>query len=526
MQPQLVNHGIRFSFILCLFMSFGYYPLVGQPENRPNVVIILADDMGYGDVSALNPDARTRTPHIDGLVNQGLSFTDAHASASVCTPSRYGILAGQYAWRREGTGVVNGFEGPVMDTARQTLGDVFKKAGYATACIGKWHLGLDWQTRDGLTAVQDPSSGLSNVNYSLPVRTGPADYGFDFSYIHPASLDMAPYLFLKDHLAVDSHMILTDKVYRPVKDSTVPAWDKKHTRPGDVYWSKGVWWRRGEIAESFRIINCLPVIAAESQGYIRSYKFVRGATQNDDVQPFFLYIPLTAPHTPWMVSENFKGKTPIGDYGDFVLQVDDIVGQVVATLKQVGEWDNTILIFSSDNGAYWPAEEIELQKHNSNAGRRGQKGDVWDGGHRIPLVISWPEQIKKPVQYDGLTSLTDFYATFKELLGQSAEANEGEDSESFLPLLTGRSLEDHRHSMIHQSSRGMFAIREGDWKYIEGLGSGGFTAPASQNPEPDGPAGQLYRLSTDPQESENLYLREKSMVQQMKQKLEDEIKRR
>lgn len=510
-----------FSF---LFLVLTFYicstRLTAQTSDPPNVVIILADDMGYGDVSALNPQARTRTPHIDQLVAQGLSFTDAHASASVCTPSRYGLLTGRYAWRREGTGVVNGFQGSVMDTSRQTLGDVFGHAGYATACVGKWHLGVGWQTRDGQPAAQNPETGRSNVDFSLPITVGPRDFGFEYSFIHPASLDMPPYLFLENHLATEHNMLLTDQVYRPHRENTEFAWDKKHTKPGDVYWAKGVWWRRGEIAESFRIINCLPQISSKSQSFIRRHKFMRGGTADDHVQPFFLYVPLTGPHTPWMVSPEFQNQTPIGDYGDFVLQVDDVVGQVVATLKQIGEWENTILIFSSDNGAYWPEEEIELQKHDAHAGRRGQKGDVWEGGHRIPLVISWPSRIEQRMEYNGLTSLTDFFATFRELLGQPDRPEEGEDSQSFLSVLVEGDTEGHRTSMVHQSSRGMYAIREGDWKYIDGLGSGGFTAPAILAPADEGPQGQLYRMSTDPMEMDNLYLSESRVVLQMKKALE------
>ncbi len=493
--------------------------LSGQINDRPNVVIILADDMGYGDVSALNPDARTRTPHIDQLIAQGISFTDAHASASVCTPSRYGLLTGRYAWRKEGTGVVNGFQGSVMDTSRQTLGDVFSQAGYSTACVGKWHLGVGWQTDDGQPAAQNPETGRSNVDYTRPLSTGPGNFGFSYSYIHPASLDMPPYLFLENHLAVEPEMVLTDIVYRSERENTEYAWDKKHTKAGDVYWSKGVWWRRGEISESFRIMNCLPEISEQAQAFVRRHRFMRAATDGR-TQPFFLYMPLTAPHTPWMVSTEFQGQTSLGDYGDFVLQVDDVVGQMVALLKQNGEWENTILIFSSDNGAYWPEEEIALQHHQANGHRRGQKGDVWEGGHRIPLVISWPEKIKNAVEYNGLTSLTDLFATFKDLLGQPVGTGEGEDSQSFLSVLLDGTTESHRTSMVHQSSRGMFAIREGDWKYIDGLGSGGFTAPAILEPGDGDPQGQLYHMSTDPLELENLYLSESGRVVQMKKALE------
>lgn len=228
---------LAFHFIFLQF-SFGQQAM----KNLPNVVIIFADDMGYGDVSALNPEAKTKTPNIDRLVTHGITFSDAHASASVCTPSRYGLLTGRYAWRSEESGVINGFGGPVIDRNRPTLGNVFQSAGYTTACVGKWHLGLEWKTRDGLYPAQDKESGWSNVDYSLPVLRGPNDYGFDYSYILPASLDMPPYVFLENHLAVDSQMILTSDIYKEEMENTEYAWDKKHTKPGDVYWRKGAWW--------------------------------------------------------------------------------------------------------------------------------------------------------------------------------------------------------------------------------------------------------------------------------------------
>lgn len=499
--------------------------LTGQATDRPNVIFIFADDMGYGDVSALNPEAKTFTPHIDRLISQGITFTDAHASASVCTPSRYGLLTGKYAWRKEGTGVISGYGGPVIDPERSTLADVFRAAGYATVCIGKWHLGVDWPLKDSRPLVSTDESGRSNVDFSQPVLVGPYDYGFDYSFILPASLDMPPYVFLENGLPTEPQMILTSDVYDERQNDTKDAWDKKHTQPGDVYWRKGVWWRKGEMAGSFRMIRCLPEIVTRGAGYVSRHKFVRGVTSEDSTSPFFLYLPLTGPHTPWITSPDFQGKSSVGDYGDFILQVDDAVGQVVDKLKKAGEWENTIVIFSSDNGAYWPQEEIELQNHDSNQGRRGQKGDIWDGGHRIPLVISWPDKIKRSITYDGLTSLTDFYATFKAFLDQGMEPGEGEDSQSFLPLLQGKELKSHRTSMIHHSSRGVFAIRDGDWKYINGLGSGGFTKPAKVEPQRGDPPGQLYNIAKDPSESENLYSENKERVEEMKKSLRNEIKK-
>jgi arylsulfatase A-like enzyme len=238
------------------------------------------------------------------------------------------------------------------------------------------------------------------------------------------------------------------------------------------------------------------------------------ATVNPE-KPFFLYLPLTGPHTPWMPSEQFKGKSSAGVYGDFIFDIDDVVKQIQQALARNGISDNTMLIFSSDNGAYWPEEEIELHGHDSNMGRKGQKGDVWDGGHRIPLVISWPEKIKQPATYKHLISLTDFFATFCDLTGQKTDENQGEDSFSFWHVLNGDSEKAIRESMVHHSSNGFYGIRMGDWKYIDGLGSGGFSHPSKLNPEKNGPKGQLYNINEDAPESQNLYFQYPGKVNEL-----------
>lgn len=489
-----------------------------QEAPRPNVVIIFADDMGYGDISGLNPDARTQTRNIDHLIDNGISFSEAHASASVCTPSRYGLLTGRYAFREEAArSGINGFGAPVIETGRPTLGNIFRASGYTTACIGKWHLGVGWQTSDGAAAEYTQKTGKTNVDYSRPILSGPNDFGFDYSFIHTASLDMPPYLFIENHKVVDDDMILTSSVYPSELETTEYSWDKMHTREGDVYWRKGVWWRKGEMSESFRIETCLPEIMNKGTEYIRSKKGRKPA------QPFFLYLPLTGPHTPWIPGKKFQGRSSIGDYGDFILNVDHVVGEVIAALKDIGELDNTIIVFSSDNGAYWPEEEAALQKHDPHAGRRGQKGDIWDGGHRMPLVVHWPDGIKKAFEYDGLTSLTDLYATFSDLLEYEMNTDEGEDSYSFFPVLKDSKTDHHRTTMIHHSSGGVFAYRKGKWKFIDGLGSGGFTAPSSIEPGEDGIRGQLYDLSEDSGESHNEYAQNPDLVNNMRKEMKQQI---
>jgi len=500
----------RLIYIFLTFITATLSISLANALEKPNIVFIFADDMGYGDVSGLNPFARTKTPAIDKLVGNGITFTEAHASASVCTPSRYGLLTGRYAFRsKDAANGIGGFTNTVIEPERETLASVLKKAGYTTACIGKWHLGVGWQTKDGKEPRLDEKTGYSNVDYGKKITGGPNDFGFDYSFIHPASLDIPPYLFLRNHQAVDADMILTTDYYPNRQENTVFAWDKKHSNEQAVYWEKGVWWRQGEMSRSFRVEDCHTEIVKEGVAFID-----KKATENRE-KPFFLYLPLTGPHTPWMPSEQFKGKSSAGVYGDFIFDIDNAVAQIKNALIRNGIDENTMLIFSSDNGAYWPHEEIELFAHDSNQGRKGQKGDVWDGGHRVPLVISWPAKFKQPVTYKHLISLTDFFATFCELTGQKPKANQGEDSFSFLHVLNGDTEKVIRESMVHNSSAGFYGISMGDWKFIDGLGSGGFSSPMKLIPDEKGPKGQLYNIKEDALESQNLYFQHPEKVNEL-----------
>jgi arylsulfatase A len=486
-----------------------------ERQSNPNIIIILADDMGYGDVSALNPECRIQTPAIDRMVNEGISFTNAHASASVCTPSRYGLLTGRYAFRSEKAAFgISGFSAPVIEHGRETLATILKDVGYYTGIVGKWHLGLGWKTKGNEESVQfDAQSGYSNVDYGQPVDSGPNNYGFDYSFIHPASLDIPPYVFLRDHQVIDSEIILTTDFYPTRLENTTYAWDKKHSNEEAVYWEKGVWWRQGEMSSSFRIEACHDEIVREGLA------FIDDRVNQDSDQPFFLYMPLTGPHTPWVPTDEFKGKSPIGLYGDFVMNIDDVVAQVQQSLEKNGILENTLLVFSSDNGAYWPQEEIELHGHDSNWGRRGQKGDVWEGGHRVPLVISWPEKIKQKAGFTPLVSLMDFFATFNDLSGQGNSPERSEDSHSFYHVLEGNSSSPVRENMVHHSSGDMYSLRDENWKLIENLGSGGFTAPGRVEPTAEGPLGQLYRIDQDSTESTNLYSENPEKVTSMTMEL-------
>jgi len=487
-------------------------------QELPNIIIIFADDMGYGDVSFFNPGSKVQTPNIDYLAENGLAFTNAHANGSICTPSRYGLLTGRYAFRNQAAaGGLSGFDQVVFEPGRETLASLLGKSGYTTAGIGKWHLGVDWATKDGASEVIfNHETGYSNVDYSSPLKSGPNDFGFDYSFIHVASTDMPPYMFVRDHQVVDPEIVLTNDIYPSRLDNTVYDWDLRQLTEDDVYWRRGVWWRRGEISKSFRLEECQSLILQEGISFIEEQS-------RDNTSPFFLYLPLTGPHTPWLPIEQFQGETSIGEYGDFLLEIDHIVLQITNTLKQLNVFENTILIFATDNGAAWPQQEIDRTGHVANAGSRGSKGDIWDGGHHVPMAITWPATIKEPAVYDHLVSLTDFFATFADLTGQQMDEDSGEDSFSFLHALYGNMDKPTRDHMVHHSSRRMFAIRKNGWKYIDGLGSGGFTYPAIIQPEPGGPQGQLYHLKSDPLESENLYLQNLPLVEQLKHELQTRI---
>lgn len=439
---------------------------------KPNVVVILADDLGYGDIGAYNRDSKIPTPNLDRLAAEGLRFTDAHSPSAVCTPTRYGLLTGRYAWRtRLKSWVLNGYSRSLIDPGTPTIASRLQAAGYRTAVVGKWHLGL------GTTQPAD---------YSSRFDQGPHTVGFDESYVIPASLDMPPYGYVVDGLMQEL----------PTAET-----------PGDTQRRNGGggFWRKGAMSPSFDFYRVLPNITEQAINFIER--------QSED--PFFLYVPLPAPHTPWMPIERFRGKSGAGWYGDFVVQVDDTVGQVVQALRSAGKLDNTLLIFTSDNGAHWLPRDISQFGHRANAQWRGQKADIHEAGHRIPFIMRWPGRVAAGEEFDGLVGLNDLYATIAEVVGLQLSDEEAPDSRSFLRAAMGETGARIRRHLVHHSADGMFALRVGQWKYIEGLGSGGFTQPARIEPTPGGPQGQLYDLAADPGETKNLWMERPNLRQDM-----------
>ncbi|MDP7062256.1 MAG: arylsulfatase [Planctomycetota bacterium] len=449
------------------------------PAKRPNILLVLADDLGIGDPGCYNPLSYIATPAIDGLAAEGMRLTDMHTPSAVCTPTRYGLLTGRYAWRTSlKSGVLWGNSPALIEPGRDTIPFMLRRAGYHTACIGKWHLGL---------GDQDP------VDYSQPLRPGPLDIGFDRFFGIPASLDIPPYLYIEGNRAV-----------QPLSKRIEASRLARH--------GGGGFWRKGEIAEDFEHDEVLDRILRESQTFLRDHV----ATRGDD--PFFLYVPLTAPHTPWLPKEEFRGTSRAGVYGDFVAQVDDSFGRLLATLEELELSEDTLVIFTSDNGAHWKKSDIERHTHLANGPWRGQKADIHEGGHRVPFVLRWPGMVPPGSSRDELLVLTDLYATFAAICGASPLQGAGEDSINALAVLRDEQLKQPpRDTAIHHSLNGLFAIRHGNWKYIEGVGSGGFTQ--IKNPE-DGPGGQLYDLAKDPAEQHNLWADEAERVAQMQELLE------
>ena len=453
-------------------------------RSDPNIVIILADDMGMGDIGAYSASSKVPTPSLDTLAAAGMRFSDAHSPSAVCTPTRYGLLTGRYSWRTSlKKGVLKGYSPLLIDTDRSTIATMLREQGYVTAAIGKWHLGL------GSEEVTD---------YSKPLSPGPNDVGFDYFFGIPASLDMAPYTYVED-----------DRVFTSFDGDEVDA-SKKRRLGG------GGFWRAGPVAHGFVHEEVLPRITERSEAYIRD-QVNSGADK-----PFFLYIPLSAPHTPWMPTPEFIGKSGAGYYGDFAAQVDHSVGRIMKTLRETGVADNTIVVFTSDNGAHWTLEDIDEWEHRANMRYRGQKADIHEGGHRVPLIVSWPGQVPANTESGHLTTLTDLYATLAAAVGAEPGMEDGVDSESILPTLLGNDQDQvSRGPVVHHSVRGMFAIRDGDWKLVEGLGSGGFTQPAIIEQVEGGPAGQLYNLKVDPFEENDLYKERPDIVERLTRTLNE-----
>ena len=469
-------------------------------QNRPNIVIILADDLGYGDLEVYNSESQIPTPHLNRLAQDGMRFTDAHSPSSVCTPTRYGLLTGRYAWRTAlKKEVLWAWDKPLIDPDRLTIPKMLKTHGYTSAIIGKWHLGWRWPAKNKGGFVNDSlrfgnhsdswrSDIWEDIDFSKPLGGGPLEAGFDY-YFGDDVPNFPPYVFFENNQLLQ------------IPESTKP--DSMFGTPGPM-------------VQGWRLDQVMPSITGKAVEFIHQ--------QSASETPFFLYFSLTAPHTPIAPSTDFVGTSEAGLYGDFVHQVDASVGRIVTALRETGMYTNTLLIFTSDNGS--PQRDgtnmngqiasVKQYGHDPSRPWRGMKADIWEGGHRVPFIATWPEKIEAGSRSDHLVSLTDIGSSIATLLDIPVEHGSLEDSYDISPLLLGAEFNSPmRASIVHHAYDGTFAIRQGDWKLILGKDSGGFSRNLPEESKPVETEGQLYNLSKDAAEQVNEYASRPDKVEQL-----------
>jgi len=484
--------------LICVFCASGVpAPATEGEPARPNMVVIYADDLGYGDVQCYNPDrGKIPTPNIDRLAREGMRFTDAHSSSGVCSPSRYTLLTGRYHWRtRLQSGIVGKWGKPLIAPDRLTLAGLMKQNGYRTAAVGKWHLGWDWpigaRDRPFLFPKAKPDATASDRHraawqrvFSQAIRGGPTSRGFDH-YFGTDVPNWPPFCFIEDDRTVG------------VPSEFLPARLLRRNQASV----------QGPALEDWTLEPILPALGD------RAVRFISESTR--DAQPYFLYMPLTSPHTPLAVNRRWQGKSGLNTYADFVMETDAVVGRVLEAIDRSGAARRTLVLFTSDNGCapYIGVADLERQGHYPSGPLRGYKSDVWEGGHRVPFIVRWPAVVRPGRVCHRLVHQADVMATFADIVKQTLPANAGEDSFSLLPLLEGED-QDVRETAVSQSMRGVLAVRRGPWKLIFGKGSGGWTKGEDAHPA------QLYHLKNDLSESQNLYSADVETVTQLNELME------
>ncbi|MFO7901041.1 MAG: sulfatase family protein [Planctomycetota bacterium] len=463
--------------LLASWFSPAHGEATESDASPPHVVVILVDDMGYGDPGCFNPDSKIPTPNIDGLARAGMRFTDAHAPGAVCHPSRYGLLTGCYpfrtdvsVWRRE----------PVIKQGQLTVASLLKSRGYRTAMVGKWHL------------------GFHENGYDKPLPGGPVDRGFDTYFGIRASTDIPPYFYIRGDRAVEPP---TDHIEANRSEGWSPI--------------QGAFWREGGIAPGLRLEDVLPRFTDEAVEVIGQHD------RAEEDEALMLYLAYPAPHTPWLPSEKFTGRSEAGMYGDFMMMVDAMIGRVLNALDEAGMAEDSLVIFTSDNGPVWYDRDVKRFDHDSAGGWRGMKADAWEAGHRMPFIVRWPGTVKPGSTTHHTICFTDVLATLAEIVGADLPDGQATDSFSFLKVLQGKQPEDKpiRGPVVIPSARGLMTVRSGSWKLIAGRGSGGFSKPRRVKPEPGEPPGQLYNLGDDPSETENLYQQRPDVVRRLEEEL-------
>ncbi|MEZ6138548.1 MAG: arylsulfatase [Pirellulaceae bacterium] len=443
----------------------------------PHIVLIMLDDMGYGDPGCYNADSKIKTPNMDAVAAAGMRFTDAHAAGPLCHMSRYGLLTGVYPFR---TDVSRWPSQPLIAKDQMTLASMLKQRGYQTAMVGKWHL------------------GFAEQGYEQPLPGGPCSVGFDSFFGIRASTDIPPYFYIRGDRAVEPPTM------------TIAANNSDGWSP-----IQGAFWRAGNIAPNMKLADVLPRFTDEAVAVIEDY-------QDQPESPLFLYLAYPAPHTPWLPSEEFVGKSDAGMYGDFTEMVDAMLGRVLRALEDAGLPEDTLLIVTSDNGPTWYETDVKRLGHDASGGWRGMKADAWEAGHRVPFVVRWPNVVPPGSTTNQLVSFVDVLATLAAVTDASTAPNMVHDSIDFSPVLgvdmTARQghAAQLRNSLALQSGGGFMTFRYENWKLIEGLGSGGFSQPKKLEPQAGEPSVQLYNLHDDPAETTNLAQQFPERVSQLK----------
>jgi len=469
-------------------------------NTNPNIVYILADDLGYGDIACLNPRGKIHTPNVDRLASEGMVFTDAHSTSSLCSPSRYGILTGRYNWRtRMQHGIVGTYGKPLIATNRLTVGSLLQQHAYHTACVGKWHLGWNWPLEkceyflhdNNADPAPDAASNEAKTawrkTFSQPIADGPITRGFN-TYFGVDVPNWPPYVFIENNrtVGIPSEYLPSDLVVHNVLAS-----------------------RHGPAVKDWKLEGILPALGERVCEYISKQAAI--------AKPFFVYMPLTSPHTPLAVNKEWKGKSGLNLYADFVMETDAAVGRVLDTLSESGVADNTLVIFTSDNGCAPQSgvPELEAMGHFPSAHYRGYKCDIWDGGHRMPFIARWPDVVSPGSISNQTVCLSDLMATCADIVGATLPDNAGEDSVSILSLLRGEET-PVRENVINHSGPGKFAIRNGKWKLVLCAGSGGWASPNDEEALELGlPPIQLYNMDEDPGEKNNLQAEQPNKVREL-----------
>ena len=467
------------SLITACLVALG--SLAHARSEQPNIVIILADDMGIDSVAALNEKCGIPTPNLDHLVAQGLTFTDAHSGSAVCSPTRYGVLTGRYSWRsRLKQGIVGQWQPPLIADERLTLPEMLRDSGYATACIGKWHLGWNWPKRGGGFTTRP-----AEIDYGLPIRGGPLSHGFDY-YLGDDVPNWPPFVWIENDRVL-AEPTATMKAGAMVGVSAGPA------TPG---------WRFDAV---------LPRLTAKCVEYIEA--------QAKTDKPFFLFFPMTSPHTPIAPSADFRGKSGISVYADFLMETDGAVGEVLRGLERSGQADRTLVVFTGDNGTSPKCDFENLEQHQAHLREhwRGWKADAYEGGHRVPFVARWPGVIAPGGRCAEPISLVDLMATAADAIGCELPADAAEDSHSLLPYFRGQTPAEPLHeAVICHSASGHFVVRRGKWKLLFCRGSGGWSPPRENEAVKLGlPPVQLYDLRVDPKERTNVVAEHAEVVEEL-----------